>query len=937
MNLSQPNYIEPRTGVNHLELSGCWNYTYRDTPTDQLSDLAWNLQTQVPNSIFWSLHESGVLPHPYKGCNSKAYHWVDEKLWYYKLNFMVGEEKKHKQAFLCIDGAAYYCRVWLNGRLLGSHEGMFGGPIVEVAGQLNYGGPNELVIEIKACNYGQKATWSSWNEDGSNTQIVPWNAARDTRTGNGHFIVLGLWRGIRIEFLPELHLSRPYMTTVSVSGNQAKLHLSCEIAREEVHELKMEQNYKLNWMDYTFHTFHDGLTGINTDEKVTVCMELTEKHSGCSIYRAEETVFLYDYEKSGINSRFYQCQLYNTDLIIDNPKLWFPNHMGEPFLYTVSLTLLKDGQIYDRHSFDYGIRTVELEYAAGEQYCAPWGKYQLVVNGQKLFLKGMNWAPLDCLYKLEREDYRWAIELARNAGIQLLRVWSGGGLPETDDFYELCDEMGIMVWQDSFLANMETPCWPQDILQAQVCMNLYRIRNHPSLAVHCGGNEFNPYAAGNAASMFVIERSIRDLDPSRPFIRTSPDQGSVHIYNDMEPVWYRHLYKQLPFIGESGIHSFPNLKSLRQLISPDEYNRPLPDIFAEAFRAGNPELLNHFSEYEPVRVPRMVARASQINPVKGSSLADLVEASQLASCEFYQIMIQAVRENYPVTAGIMPWVFKRPWTTIGIQLVDGMGDPIAPYYYVKKAYQPLMISVGLEYLAYAPGDEVNLPVAVINESGQSLMDAAYELQVLDDKLQVVYEKVQAITVLAGDYKCVYQVEPFRIPENYSEKFFLVRAALITKQHMVAAQSIYWPKSLECMKQPETRHEYRSKPQQNFYFDKGPWLKKQMEAAAKAELACSVISVVHKGSRISVSLEVGNSSDQPAFPVKVDVVEDGTVCYLNDNYYFHNRKEIKLLHVEIYRRNPHLALLHLEISAWNANRIIEIIRIPGYQGEEPVKE
>ena len=158
----------------------------------------------------------------------------------------------------------------------------------------------------------------------------------------------------------------------------------------------------------------------------------------------------------------------------------------------------------------------------------------------------------------------------------------------------------------------------------------------------------------------------------------------------MEPVWYRKDYGALPFVGESGIHSFPNAKSLRQLMSPEEYGRRLSDIYSEAFSKENPELRNHFSEFSPGRIPRMMSRASMITNTRGIDLADLCEATQMASYEFYQIMANALRENFPVSCGLLPWVFKRPHTTVAIQMVDGLGDPIAPYYAIKNAYSPLV-------------------------------------------------------------------------------------------------------------------------------------------------------------------------------------------------------------------------------------------------------
>ena len=922
MKLQQPMYIEKRKNSSHIDLNGVWDYAYLDQITENLSEIQYSFHTQIPNSAYWSLYESGILPHPYEGSNCTLYRFVDEKVWYYRKKFKVNQNQKVGDAFLCFDGVAYYCRVWLNGELLGEHEGMFGGPIVNVADRLQYGAENELVVEVKAVNYGIKETFDEWNRKGNNTQIVPWNIARDKNTSNGEFIVVGVWKGVRLEFLPSVHFNRPYLYTEALTQNQAKLKFECEIIAPPVNELAVGENYT-PW-EYEF-AYEHGLTGIKKDQSVIIAIELTEKSSGKVAFTKEESVSLLNYEKSGIHKKAYEGQFYETEINLSNPKVWYPNGLGEAFLYTVKITMKVDGKEKDLQAFDYGVRTIALSRSAGEKFRKRWGEFQFCINGRDIFLKGMNWMPIDYLYKLERKEYRWALETAKNAGIQLLRVWSGGGIPETDDFYELCDELGLMVWQDSFIANMITPNWDQYLLQCQVEMNLYRIRNHASLAVHCGGNEFAAYATGNAASMYVISREIEDIDPSRPFLRTTPDKGSAHIYRDMEPTWYRNLYQALPFVAESGIHSFPNSKSLRQLISKEEYEKSLSNIFNEKFKETNPELANHFTEFNPERIPRMLARASYINNIDGITLEDLVEATQLSSCEYYQIMIQAMRENYPVTTGIMPWVFRRAWTTVGIQLVDGLGDPIAPYYYVKNAYANITSFVAIEHLTYGPKEKIKLPLCVINDSGKDISDVTAILQVLSPDLKVVQEISQKISLSAQEYKKTVQTVEFEIPSGYKDKFFFIKTALYDGGKLLN-QSVYWPKCLSLLSDKETRDTYHTSVQPNLVLKNGPWLKRQISKLKKATLSCNILSTQTNGDRTKIEVELENATDSFVFPLKLDIAQDKTVMYADDNYFMLNPNEKKTVTLEVYCKNPRLMTLDVLVSAWNISKYKLKVRI-----------
>ena len=438
MKLNQPYYIEPRTGSGHLDLCGEWDYTFCDTETECPSALNWNLKTQIPNSVYWSVYESGLLPHPYKGCNSKQYHWVDEKVWYYRKKFTLCPKQQQEIAYLCVDGAAYYTRVWVNGTFIGDHEGMFGGPFAEIGRHLRFDGENEIILEIKACNYGIKDEFDAWNCNGENRAIVPWDIARNTQTSTGDFIVLGLWKGVRIEFLKHTHLSRPYLVTSSADSKQAKLKFQVEIAGDAFQELTPYYGYTDDCYSYT-RAYDFGLTGAVRPEEVQIQIELREKTSGASVFKKTEKVSLMDYENSRIDSRYYECQFFETEFTIQNPRLWYPNGMGEPFLYTVTVTLKNSIGILDVQTFDYGIRTLVTPRSKGKRYRTRWEDFLFVVNGEEMFLKGVNWMPTDFLYKTSLADYKWILGLAKHAGIQLIRIWSGGGMPETDEFYQVCD------------------------------------------------------------------------------------------------------------------------------------------------------------------------------------------------------------------------------------------------------------------------------------------------------------------------------------------------------------------------------------------------------------------------------------------------------------------------------------------------------------------
>lgn len=917
MKLNQPYYIEPRSGDAHLDLNGQWSFFYADDVVEQPQEAMWQYQTTLPKSLYHSICEAGILPDPYVGSNSKLYHWVDKKIWYYRKKFTLHKPDFTGNAYLCFEGIAYYCRLWVNGVLLGDHEGMFGGPAIDVAEHLNLCGENEIVVEVKAVNYGLEKKLDV-RTDEATPQIVPWALIRDTYGNNGDFIVMGIWGRIRMEFTDKMHISRPYIYTKRADDNKAELMLEFEVADGTLQELHSLHFNEIHMCD-SCNMFATGLSGATRDVTVEFHTEIREKDTGKPVYSSVDPYDLPDLYKLGVrDERYLELPFFSKTIEIENPRLWYPAGMGQQSLYDVAIELHFGGKCLDRQTLTTGIRTFTARRTDGPRYRTRWNDYHFAINGKEFFLKGMNWMPIDFLLGTDPEEYRWRLVLAKNAGIQLLRVWSGGGFPETDDFYNLCDSLGILVWQDHMVANTNcTAGYDLDVLECQESYNVYRIRNHPSLVIHCGGNEFNACHKGNAATMFTISRVVKVLDPAKLYYDVSPEGGSGHTYVDMEPAWYRHRYRHLALMAESGIHSFPTFHSLKYLLRPEETVGPMTDIMSEQFRKDYPDLLNHFCEYDPVMVPRALSRISQISNIRALSLEGMCEAGQVQAYEFYTQMVQAMRENYPVTGGVMPWVFNRYWTTVGVQVVDGSGRPTLQYYAIKNAYAPLNICLSLDWTVIAPGEQVPLKVKLLGRDGQEspdLTDAKITVTVYNPDLSVAAEHSCPVTDPAG----VTEFDSFCPKEGFTDKCFLICAEL-TRGGEVLSRTNYWIKCTSALSDPQLLEQYRTKPMPNLFFAQGPWLKDNIQAGKQAALRAEVLKTGCKGVDATIDIAITNTSDTIAFPVTLDVVNKDARFYANDNFCLLKPGETKQLHL-VCTGLSEGEKAQLQIRCWNAEGI-----------------
>jgi beta-mannosidase len=346
-----------------------------------------------------------------------------------------------------------------------------------------------------------------------------------------------------------------------------------------------------------------------------------------------------------------------------------------------------------------------------------------------------------------------------------------------------------------------------------------------------------------------------------------------------------------------------------------------PD-FAKRF----PDFRHHFVEYEPARVPRMLSRASHIENTSEPSLEVLAEATQIGAGEFYQVFSDLLQANYPTTAGLMPWVFKRPWPVVAIQMVDGFGHPTAPYYFVKRTYEPVHVLARLEHLLLAPGESIPIDAAATNASTAGRAGLQVTARILDDKFAELWKRSAPLALKPGPSVANASLGAWTIPADYLDRYVFIILELRDAAGVLVSRSVYWPRSLNMLSDAKVRAEFRRAPKEWPSLDKGPWLK---PAVARNETALRLELLGQKpasNGRTIVELRVRNSGTNPAFPVKVDIGGVKRSFFASDNYFWLAPGESKVVSLEVlWREAARSDKAQVAASAWNARETTVTLR------------
>jgi hypothetical protein len=405
-------------------------------------------------------------------------------------------------------------------------------------------------------------------------------------------------------------------------------------------------------------------------------------------------------------------------LTIHRPTLWWPNGYGQPNLYRIRIQFVQPAGISDDTSFLFGIRTVSSK----TEMVNGWVRRDFYVNGKRVHLVGGAWVP-DMMLNRDSVRYDYELHLCRNANVNLVRIW-GGGLGETDDFYNLTDRYGLLVWQDFWITGdthggfKGSADWPLEthVFVDNVVSTIYRIRNHPSLLVWTGGNE------GHAREELynAMRDNVATLDGTRPFIPCSsgfskapkewkgswPDDKPAGVYSGGPYSWVgEQQYFKLAdrgrdwvFKDETGLPSQPPYNSLIKIIPDLVPDKDLPYPLNNSW--GYHDACSGNGKYD------IYFKAMESRFGKPESLKDFSVKMQLMNASGYRAIFEAAGHKLNETGGVMLWKLNAAFPSVVWQIFDWYLEPNAGYYFMQNACEPVHIQLNYD----------DSSVAVVNRS-----------------------------------------------------------------------------------------------------------------------------------------------------------------------------------------------------------------------------
>ncbi len=650
-------------------LSSCWSVR---------NETHGEYAAHVPGDITNDLFLCGKIPDPLFGVNFKELGFILDSDWEYNCAFTISDsEFSSERLELRFEGVDTFSEIFLNGKLVGATDNMYLRYDFDIK---KYAKRGDNVLSVK-----MRSPYKVYNSRKNEKYMSIFHPNRIFfRKPSCHF----MW-----DWAPDFPGYGIYKNVYLVSGDSDNIldaEITCDASGNATFITLLDEKFKEKPRDYS------------------LCLRLSKRpNCDCKEHYELET-------KVG-------GQFVLQNVTVENAELWWPNGYGEANLYGYSLELKRDGKLVSHKSGKIGFRTIKIKE---EPLDSDSLSFALNVNGVNIFCKGSNWVPASNMTgTVTDETYEHLIKSANEANYNLLRVW-GGGIYESEKFYDLCDELGIMVWQDFMFACSDLP---DDIpefrktVYKEADMQLRRLRNRPCVAVWCGGNERRKFldCKGPQYGEYIWEVLLRGLHnkltrnseyvPNSPHSRTDIDMdyssGDLHtscydpaLIDDRIPSFREYLAKnKSPFTTECAILGPCRIRSLKKFIPADKL-WPVNEVWHEHF------MLN---PYACVPEETFITKEFRLAEALFGITETLPQFVKKAMCVHSEIMrseIEYARASERCN-GILNWMYNDIWGCGTWSVIDFYGEKKPVFYSQKSAFKPVHVFFWFD------GEKTNLSVA----------------------------------------------------------------------------------------------------------------------------------------------------------------------------------------------------------------------------------
>ena len=743
------------------ELTENWGFKEVDTRD-------W-LPASVPGTVHTDLMANGLIEDPFYRLNERKVQWVDKKDWVYQCSFEISPEEFERQHHeLRFEGLDTYASVYVNDIRVLQTNNMHRTYTVDVKEHL-LEGTNTLRILLESPIKKGVALYDALDykipvsaNDQAETGEVPGGKRVNvfTRKAAYHYgwdwgprlVTSGIWRPVTLISWDDFRITDMVLNQ-ELNGDVARIlaHLEIESSIENA----------------------NALLQLKLDDDVIASTKVRLSKGK---------------------------QDFNIPIKIDRPELWWPNGLGKQHLYNVQVKLQRKEVISTVNQY-IGIRAIEL--TADSALSQP--NFYFKVNGKPTFAKGVNYIPQDIfLPRVSHKDYERILQAAADANMNMIRVW-GGGVYEDDRFYELCDSLGLMVWQDFMFACAMYPGDAEFLenVKQEAIDNVKRLQKHPSMALWCGNNEVlaawkrwgweqttieeqSPEIANKIWQHYdtlfhhilpeVVSEYHRGIDywASSPSASEGLPEEYTHGDTHYWGVWWgkepfeNFNTKISSFMSEYGFQSFPIYESFEKFAEKQDR-----DMYSEVMKAHQRSSIGNATIEEYMK-------RSHRKPI---GFEELLYMSQLLQADGIQSGIEAHRRNKDRCYGSLYWQLNDCWPGASWSSIDYYGKWKALHYKVKEAFAPVIVSH-----EFVDGD---LLISVVSDR-LSKFDGELLVTLSEFKgIERILNWSQVVNLEPNSTKKVLRIPAIELPKGKDQKYTYLQVKLYERTHLAAQKNVYF--------------------------------------------------------------------------------------------------------------------------------------------------